>query len=198
MASCVHTHFYVHGVHMNCVYSNNCICYIADCRARRSYWSSLRIMYHIGSKLIIMRCFWLTVHGGIVASCSFSTSSFQEWKQMMGLGDERPLQVCGWCGGRHSGGYMCMYVRELPNAITDCEGVGSQFAKGLSCLPQLTINRESGLDVSSPKHGKVPCLHHWQHPCEHLALSRLMQICCMLLFVTVHLGLSREYCFYII
>ena len=86
---------------------------------------------------------------------------------------------------------MCMSFQVQ---VTDCEGLGSQFAWGLSCLPQLTINRDSGLDVSSPKHGKVPCLQYWQHPCEHLALSGLMQICCMLLFVTVHVGLSREYC----
>ena len=35
---------------------------------------------------------------------------------MMGLGDERPLRVGGWCTGRHSGVYMCTYVHEFPSA----------------------------------------------------------------------------------
>ena len=85
---------------------------------------------------------------------------------MMGQGDDSPLRV--WVTGQCEGQWYCMtcvFTRVYFHVqLTDCDGMEcSQLARVLSCLPQLTINRDSGLDVSSPKHGKVQYIHTYLH-----------------------------------
>ena len=48
-------------------------------------------------------------------------------------------------------------LHEVQVLMCDCAGVHETVGiiHELICLPQLTINRDSGLDVSNPKHGKV-------------------------------------------
>lgn len=65
--------------------------------------------------------------------------------------------TAGKWGPRCNGRCGCTVLHVFQVLMRDCVGVHKTFGSLHEpfYLPQLTFNRDSGLDVSNPKHGKV-------------------------------------------